>query len=50
VYGRAHERACVENRRAFKARLWAKQVRARARLWAKQARMGARLWVMKPRF
>jgi hypothetical protein len=39
VYGRAYERACGENRRAFKARLW-----------AKQARMGARLWVMKPRF
>jgi hypothetical protein len=30
VYGRAFERACGENRRAFNARLWEKQARARA--------------------
>jgi hypothetical protein len=47
VKRRAYERACEENRRAVKARLWEKQARAHACLYNEQARMGVRLWVVK---
>jgi hypothetical protein len=48
VYGRAYERACGENRRAFKARLWAKQARAgSAPVGGETALLRQGFWVKK---